>query len=105
MTYNELLDEIISKLGENYKSDDVSILKKILDRNINQAYLISNREKSDSNLLILSSEIIEATIISYQRRGTEFTKSQSELGVSNSFIDVDELLRNSIIKNGKRVIF
>ena len=109
MTYNEVLQIIISKLGENYRSEDVEVLGNLLKEKINQASYISNREidltKSDDNLKLLSPEIVEATIIGYQERGTEYTKSQSELGVSNTFIDVDELLRDRIIKNGKRVMF
>lgn len=109
MTYNEVLQIIISKLGENYNSSDQNVLENILKEKINQSSYISNREidieKEDDNLKLLSPEIIEATIIGYQERGTEYTRSQSELGVSNTFIDVDELLRNRIIKNGKRVMF
>lgn len=109
MTYNEILQNIISRLGVNYNSDDSSVLEQILKEKINLASNISNREinieSEDSNLLLLSPEIIQATIIGYQERGVEYTRSQSELGQSNSFIDVDETLRNNIIKNGKRVIY
>lgn len=109
MTYNEILQMIINRLGVNYNSDDSSVLEQILKEKINLASNISNREidieTEDSNLLLLSPEIIQATIIGYQERGVEYTRSQSELGQSNSFIDVDETLRNNIIKNGKRVIY
>ena len=109
MTYNEILQLIISKLGENYRSEDIEVLNNILKEKISQASFISNREiditKKDDNLMLLSPEIIEATIISYDLRGSEYSKSQSELGVSNTFIDVNETLRNNIIKNGKRVMF
>lgn len=109
MTYNEVLQLVITKLGDNYKTTDSDVLNNILTEKINQASFFSNREinieESDDNLKLLSPEIVEATIIGYQERGVEYTKSQSELGMSNTFIDVNELLRNNIIKNGKRVIF
>lgn len=112
MTYNEILQLIKTRLGDNYISTDESVLKDILNDKITQASYISNREivyetptEINKNLHILSPEIISATIISYQQRGVEYTKSQSELGTSNSFIDVDELLRTNIIKHGKRVIY
>lgn len=112
MTYNELLQNIISRLGVNYQEEYNSILRELLDEKINLASNISNREidvtnktKADENLKLLSPEITQATIIGYQERGVEYTRSQSELGQSNSFIDVDETLRTNIIKNGKRVIF
>lgn len=109
MTYNQILQLIIDRLGVNYDSSDSSVLEQILKEKINLASHISNREinlnTEDSNLLLLSPEIIQATIIGYQERGVEYTRSQSELGQSNSFIDVDETLRNNIIKNGKRVIY
>lgn len=112
MTYNEILSQIKIRLGDNYSSSDEEVLKEILNKIISQASYISNRDinlptqtDSDDNLLILSPEIMEATIVTFEQRGVEYTKSQSELGTSNSFIDVNELLRNNIIKNSKRVMF
>lgn len=109
MRYDEILQIIKNKLGNNYQTTDNDILESILKNIINDASFISNREinleSADINLKILSPEIIEATIISYQERGVEYTKSQSELGMSNTFIDPIEFLRDRIVKNGKRVIF
>ena len=109
MTYNEILQLVIDRLGVNYNPEDAQVLDQILREKINLASHFSNREiditSSDQNLSLLSPEIIQATIIGYQERGVEYTRSQSELGQSNSFIDVDETLRNNIIKNGKRVIY
>ena len=114
MTYSEILQLIIRRLGDNYISTNSEVLEDLLKEKIALASNISNREITlyqdnieieDKNLSILSPEIIEATIIGYQERGVEYTRSQSEVGQSNSFIDVDENLRNNIIKNGKRVIY
>lgn len=112
MSVNEVLQEIILQLGDNYQPEDLNILTNDLMHIIRQASFISNRDidvsqldKQDKNLTTLCSEIIDATIIKYQRRGTEYAKNKSELGESSTFIDPDELLRINIIKNGKRVIF
>ena len=105
MTKDDVFNIITKRLGDNYNTSDSDVLNDILDEIINKAFIISNRENNSDNFEYLSPEIIEASIILYQRRGTEFSKSQSELGQSNTFIDVDEYLRTNIIKNGKRVIW
>lgn len=112
MSINEVLQIAISQLGENYQESDLLVLKNILISTISQSSYISNRdidisdlEKKQMDLSILCSEILESAIIKYQRRGTEYSKNKSELGESSTFVDADELLRNNIIKNGKRVIF
>lgn len=110
MTYTDVLEIIIDRLGENYTSSDENVVKSILDEVISNASYISNRdidissEKDDENLKILSPEIIVASIIAYENRGVESVKSKSELGESNTFVDYTEKLRNDIIKNGKRII-
>lgn len=105
MTDAEVLDKVIAKLGDNYIIEDRNVLTEIVDETINDACIISNREHSKDNVKILAYEIIDASIIKYQQRGSEFSKSSSELGQSNTFVDVSEFLRNNIIKNNKRVIF
>lgn len=112
MKYTEVLQIIEDRLGDNYNDNDDEVLESILNEVINQASYISNRDITttsnndiaDPNLLILSHEIINASIIAYQTRGVESVKSQSELGQSNTFVDYTEKLRNDIIKNGKRII-
>jgi len=114
MKYTDVLQIIKDRLGDNYIDSDENVLKSILDSIILQADYISNRDintnskdllvKEDTNLGILSPEIIDASVIAYQNRGVESVKSKSELGESNTFVDYTEKLRNDIIKNGKRVI-
>lgn len=116
MKYTDLLQVIIGRLGDNYKSTDEEVLKSILDEIISNASYISNREidtsstnpevatLKDENLKILSPEITIACVIAYENRGVESVESQSALGESNKFVDYTEKLRNDIIKNGKRVI-
>ena len=115
MTYTELLQVVINRLGANYKTDDENVLKSILDEVIANASYISNRDIKvsstneptvvDDNLKLLSPEISLASVIAYLNRGVESLKSQSELGESNSFVDYADKLRDDIIKNGKRVIY
>lgn len=105
----EVLQKIIARLGDNYKSTDQAVLINILDDVITQASYISNREidleaANDYNFSLLTPEIINATVIAYQTRGVESVVNQSELGQSNTFVDYTDKLRNDIIKNGKRVI-
>ena len=116
MKYTDVLQIIISRLGDNYQDSDQDVLKSIWDEVILNADNISNRTINtsstnddastieDENLKILSPEIIVATIIAYQNRGVESVKSKSELGESNTFVDYTEKLRNDIIKNGKRIL-
>jgi hypothetical protein len=112
MKYTEVLQIIEDRLGDNYNDNDDEVLESIVKEVINLASYISNREINtnsendvkDENLLILSHEIINASIVAYQKRGVESVKSQSELGQSNTFVDYTEKLRNDIIKNGKRII-
>ena len=105
----EVLQKIITILGDNYQDNDLSVLESLLDQVIEQASYISNRDidlesSEDYNFKLLTPEIINATVIAYQTRGVESVKSQSELGQSNTFVDYTEKLRTDIIKNGKRVI-
>lgn len=106
----EVLQKIITILGDNYQERDSAVLASLLDQVITQASYISNREidleaESDDNFKLLTPEIINATVIAYQTRGVESVKSQSELGQSNTFVDYTEKLRTDIIKNGKRVMW
>lgn len=105
MTETEVLNAVIARLGDNYTAQDSSVLTELVNETIMDAYQISNREESSANLRLLCPEIIEASIIKYQQRGAEYVKSSSELGQSNTFVDVHDTLRNNIIKNSKRVIF
>ena len=106
----EVLQKIITILGDNYQDNDLSVLESLLDQVIEQASYISNRDidlesPKDDNFKLLTPEIINATVIAYQTRGVESLKSQTELGQSNTFVHYTEKLRTDIIKNGKRVVW
>lgn len=97
-----MLEEIKNNLAENYRNDD-DVLQQIIDDVTADALSISNRATSEINLL--KYEIKKCVISIYLQRGSEDSSSKSESGVSSTYIDAIEKLRNDIIKNGKRVIY
>ena len=92
--------EIIAELGENYESSDEGVLDDIIDEVTTNALFISNR----SDEKILTREIKECVKSIYLQRGAEDTKSLSRNGISSTYKDALDELRNNIIKNGKRVV-
>lgn len=97
-----MLEEIKNNLAENYRNDD-NVLQQIIDDVTADALSISNRAITDTDLL--RPEIKKCVISIYLQRGSEDSSSKSESGVSSTYIDAIEKLRNDIIKNGKRVIY
>ena len=97
-----MLNEVIARLGQNYKSDDEQVLNEIISNLTTDALFISNRSEDSTG--VLKEEIIEASISTYLLRGSEGLNSLSQAGISNSFRDIKDKMRNDIIKNGKRVI-
>lgn len=92
------IDKIIADLAENYKEDE-EVLKEILEEVSSIASDISNRKADDKKLFPY---IKKATKALYLTRGAEGLTSLNESGVSNSFEDIIEKLRNDIVKNGLR---
>lgn len=91
--------KIIKDLGPNYNDSDEEVLENILEEVKSIASNISNRGSEDKKLIPY---ISKATKAIYLNRGAEGLQSQSESGVSSSFEDIIEKLRNDIIKNGLR---
>lgn len=100
-----ILNELINDLGENYKNSDYSVLEKILNDVIVNAFMISNRKQTSDNLSLLSLEICSCVKTIYLQRGTEDVKSSSQSGISSTYKNAMETLRKDIICNRKRVIF
>ena len=94
------IDKIINDLGPNYRGDD-EVLEEILEEVSSIASDISNRQKEDTKLFPY---IKKATKAIYLCRGAEGLQSTNESGVSSSFEDIIEKLRNDIIKSGLRRI-
>ena len=97
-----MINEIISELGDNYNSDDKSVLNNILEEVTANALTISNRADNTQNKEFLKREIKTCVKGIYLQRGSEGLKSLNQNGTSSSFEDCIEKLRNDIIRNGKR---
>lgn len=101
---SEMLNEIISDLADNYRNDE-AVLTSILNDTITNALFLSNRENTEQNIEILSSEIKKAVKSIYLQRGAEGSKSLSEMGTSTGFENPLETLEKDIVRNGKRRIY
>ena len=100
-----MLNEIISELGDNYNSNDESVLEAILEEVTANALTISNRVENTQNKEFLKREIKECVKGIYLQRGAEGLNSLSERGTTSNFSDCYEKLRNDIVRNGKRVCY
>ena len=100
-----MLNEIISELGDNYNSNDESVLEEILEEVTANALTISNRADNEENKTILKHEIKSCTKGIYLQRGSEGLNNLSQSGITSAFNDCMEKLRNDIIKNGKRICY
>lgn len=113
MTKQELKTAIVNDLGANYDSTDSGVVDSILDDVINDALLISNRfnkaqaseEAMAKHLAVLSSDIKQCVKTLYLRRGSEDVKQQSQSGLSGTFDNANQTMRDSIIRSGKRLLF
>lgn len=100
----QLLNNIILDLAENYQENTKELINSILDDGITNAFIISKRIKNEDNLKILIPEIKDYVKTIYLRRGTEDVNSLSESGRSSNFEDALEKMRTNIVRNGKRVL-
>lgn len=98
-----LLFDLIKDLADNYTDTDREVLKMLLEETIANAFFISNRQKTEDNLTMLSFEIKNCVKSLYLQRGTEDVKNLSESGRSSTFKSPIDEMRDSIIRNGKRV--
>lgn len=98
-----MLNRIIKDLAENFRGDE-EVLENLINDITSEALFISNRRNDDFNKNILNYEISECVKSIYLQRGAEDVSSRSESGVSSSYKNAIEKLRNDIIRNGKRVL-
>ena len=99
----KMLSEIEIDLADNYYDSDRNVLKRLLEETIANAFFISNRQKTEDNLNILSFEIKNCVKGLYLQRGTEDVNSLSESGRNSSFKSPIDEMRDAIVRNGKRV--
>ena len=94
------IEKIIDDLGANYRNDE-EVLRDIVSEITSIASNISNRETSDEKLFPYIKKTVKAV---YLCRGAEGLKNKSESGISDSFEDIIDTLRNDIVRNGLRRI-
>ena len=94
-----MLDKTINDLGANYNKNDEEVLEDILSEVSSIASNISNRNVDDEKLYPYIKKAVKAI---YLCRGAEGMQSTSESGVSSSFEDIIDKMRNDIVKNGLR---
>lgn len=118
MTKQELLESIITDLGANFRSGDNMVLEALLDETIGDALRVSNRrfkvsfdeetgeygEGLSKQLTVLSGNIRRCVKSLYLQRGAEDTASQSQSGLSSTYDDAVQRMRDDIIKSGKRIM-
>lgn len=93
------IEKIINDLGANYNEKDEEVLEDILNEVSSIASNVSNRNKDDEKLYPYIKKAVKAI---YLCRGAEGKQSTSESGVSSSFEDIIDKMRNDIVKNGLR---
>lgn len=99
MEETTILLNLKDALGANYRDGTEILLMNIYRDMSSIASNISHLKESDKKLYPY---IKNAVISKYIRLGTEGMNSSSEGSESYSFIDIEEKLRNDIIKAGLR---
>ena len=99
MDEDEIIESIKRDLSTNYYDSNDEVITDIYNEVSSIASNISNRDKTDEKLYPYVKKAVKAIYLS---RGAEGLESRSESGVSSSFEDIIEKLRNDIIKNGLR---
>ena len=100
-----MLEEIKKDLADNFREGDEEILQEYIERITADALSISNRENTQRNRDLLSTEIKQCVKGLYLQRGGEGSTSLTSGGTSSAFKDCIEDLRVNIVKAGKRVPF
>lgn len=100
-----MLEEIKKDLADNFQTGDEEVLRQIIDETTTDALSISNREKTSKNIQLLESDIKKCVKSKYLQRGAEGSNSLGDSGKSTSFNNPSEIMRQDIVKAGKRVPF
>lgn len=100
-----MLEEIKKDLAENFRPGDENVLREYIDETTTDALSISNRKKTTENIKLLTSDIKKCVKAKYLQRGSEGSTSLNAGGINTSFENPTEIMRNEIVKSGKRVLF
>lgn len=100
-----MLEEIKKDLADNFQVGDEEVLRQIIDETTTDALSISNREKTSKNIQLLESDIKKCVKAKYLQRGAEGSNSLGDSGKNTSFNNPSEIMRQDIVRAGKRVPF
>lgn len=100
-----MLEEIKKDLADNFRTGDEDILRQFVDETTTDALIISNRKNTKENIRILESDIKKCVKSKYLQRGAEGSNSLGDSGISTSFNNPTEIMREEIVKAGKRIPF
>ena len=95
-----MLEEIKRQLGANYRQSDEQLLLELIQKYTAVALNISNRNSEQG----LEMYIADAVISHYIRLGNEGLNSSNEASISYVYVDIQNKMRNDIVKNGMRLI-
>lgn len=87
----KIIEMLTKDLANNYHEEDVEVITNLYTLYSGIASNTSNRKKDDE---LLIPYIYTAIKEAYLRRGDEGTSSTNEGGLSASYIDIEEKLRN-----------
>ena len=110
MIIEELCEAIERDLGVNYNSEDGNVLRDLVEDVIEDALLLSNRDRiavgeaREEQIRILQSNIKKAVKTIYLQRGIEDVKSNSQSGLSNTYDDVMDTMLRDIVRQNKRIL-
>lgn len=101
MLINEkkMLQAIKNRLSVNYIEGTDDVIVDLIKDLTSKASNTTNLKKDDERLIPY---VKSAAIAEYNQRGVEGMLSRSEGGISSSFYDIVERMRNDLIKDGLR---
>ncbi len=88
-----LIDNIIKQLKDNYSKKDRMIIEDFIDHYLMIASQYSNRKMTDEKLIPY---VKTAVKMSYLKLGKEASNSNTEGGMSDSFIDIENKLKKDV---------
>ncbi|MDO4282351.1 MAG: hypothetical protein Q4D02_01830 [Clostridia bacterium] len=97
----EIIEKIKNVLGANYRENT----EELIEDTYNEMYSIAlntSHLKSSNKEELLYPYIKEAVVSKYIRMGAEGMSNRNEGSESSSFIDIEEKMRNDIIRAGLR---
>lgn len=103
---SEIKTNVYEKVQEILNMPSIKIIPNIEEKVVREIYLsylqkAYNITKND-NYTEITPYVKDATIKTIIRLGDEGMNSRSEGGISSTYIDIEEKMRNDLIKDGNR---